>query len=57
MKVISICIISIFFLQQTAGQCLGSEKLYKDYYKKNISNLDPIEGIWSASTTFKIYNN
>lgn len=42
---------------QIYGQPLGSEYEYKDYYKNNISTLDPIEGIWSVNCNFKIYKD
>ena len=52
--------LTIIFLvlttSQLFGQCLGSEEAFKDFYKKNISTLDPIEGVWSANCTFKFYN-
>jgi len=41
---------------QSLGQCLGTEEAFKDLYKKNITTLDPLEGIWSANSTVKIYN-
>lgn len=41
---------------QTFGQCLDSEQAFKEYYKKNISTIDPIEGIWSISTGVKYYD-
>ncbi len=37
-------------------QCLETEDAYKDFYNKNISTLDPIEGVWSVSRSVKLYN-
>ena len=56
MKIIFTTIIAIFFTLQTFGQCLDSEQAFKEYYKKNISTIDPIEGIWSISTGVKYYD-
>jgi|GEM_PF-2306473 len=41
----------------TGAQCLKSEQEYKDYYEKNIVNLDPIEGIWDVSYKFNRYDD
>jgi S1-C subfamily serine protease len=49
-------IIQTVFVSEIFGQCLGGEQAFKDYYKKNISTLDHLEGIWSANSTIKIYN-
>jgi len=59
MKVILKSLTTILFsliTSQSFGQCLGTEGAFKDFYKKNISTLDPLEGIWSANSTVKIYN-
>lgn len=56
MKTIFYIIIAISFSSQTLGQCLTSEQAYKDYYKQNISTLNPIEGIWSVTENDKIYD-
>lgn len=56
MKIIFTTIIAISFVLQTFGQCLDSEQAFKEYYKKNISTLNPIEGIWSISTNVKFYD-
>jgi S1-C subfamily serine protease len=45
-----------FLALQSFSQCLSSEESFKDYFKKNISTIEPIEGIWSANSTVKIYN-
>jgi S1-C subfamily serine protease len=50
-------IISIAFTAfQSYSQCLGSEQSFKDYFKNNVSTSDPIEGIWSANSTLKVYD-
>ena len=46
----------LLFVSKIFGQCLGNEQAFKDYYKKSISTLDPIEGIWSSNSTTKVYN-
>lgn len=56
MKSIFITIIALSFALQTFGQCLNSEQAYKEYYKKNINTLNPIEGIWSISFNEKVYD-
>jgi S1-C subfamily serine protease len=38
------------------AQNLSSEEDYKRYFKENINNLEPIEGIWSTSGTEKLYD-
>ena len=55
MKII-ITVIAILFATQSFGQCLGNELAFKDYYKKNVSTLDQIEGIWSTTSVVKIYD-
>ncbi len=57
MKKLLTIIISIFIAINSYGQALASEYEYKEYFKKNISTLDPIEGIWSENRYFKIYRN
>jgi S1-C subfamily serine protease len=56
MKIIYTAIITALFATQSFGQCLGTEEEFKDYFKKNIPTLEPIEGIWSANSNTKIYN-
>jgi S1-C subfamily serine protease len=56
MKTIFMSIIAMSFALQTFGQCLNSEQAFKEYYKTNISTLNPIEGIWSATVNEKIYD-
>jgi hypothetical protein len=48
-------IFAIFFALLSNSQDLSSKSEYKDYFRKNISNLDPIEGIWSVSVTVSEY--
>jgi len=38
-----------FLSKISYAQCLNSETEFKDYFDKNISTLDPIEGIWNIS--------
>ena len=56
MKILGTTLITISFALQIFGQCLETEQMFKNYFKKNISSLDPIEGIWSANQTTKIYD-
>jgi S1-C subfamily serine protease len=49
-------IIAVSYAVQTFGQCLNSEQAYEKYFKENITNLNPIEGIWSVTETDKIYD-
>jgi S1-C subfamily serine protease len=56
MKTIFATLIGLSFTLLTFGQCLNSEQAFKEYYKQNISTLDPIEGIWSISTSAKQYD-
>jgi len=56
MKTISLLIIGILSFLQISGQCLNSETEFRDFYKKNLSSLDPIEGIWSITQTVKAYD-
>ncbi|MFH1297563.1 MAG: hypothetical protein ABIJ04_09860 [Bacteroidota bacterium] len=56
MRLFLMTIIAIFIAGHTCGQCLSSEQAFKDYYKKDISSLDQIEGIWSCNKTTKIYD-
>ena len=46
----------LIFLTNIFGQCLESESEYKKYFKTNIQNLDPIEGIWSPSYKTTCYD-
>jgi S1-C subfamily serine protease len=39
------------------AQCLEERVKYEEYYEKNISNLNPLEGFWSVSFTAKLYLN
>jgi S1-C subfamily serine protease len=55
-KKIFVAALYSLFVSNIYGQCLGDEQAFKDYFNKNISNLDPVEGIWSANSTMKIYN-
>jgi len=58
MKIVFAAIIATILVLQTSGQGLNSEQEFKEYYRKNISTIDPIEGIWSVSFTVKnIYQN
>jgi S1-C subfamily serine protease len=57
MKRIGIIIIVIIYSIRIFGQCLGSEQVYKEYFNKNISTIDPIEGIYSVDNTYKMYQN
>jgi S1-C subfamily serine protease len=56
MRKILIAIFTISTALQSFSQCLSSEESFKDYFNKNISTIEPIEGIWSANSTTKIYN-
>lgn len=56
MKKTLFIIISIVTAMHSFGQCLSSEQSFKDYFTKNISTNEPIEGIWSLNLTVKIYN-
>ena len=56
MKTIFTTIIALSFAIQALGQCLNSEQAFKEFYKQNISTLDPIEGLWSTSSTVKFYD-
>ena len=56
MRKILIAIFTLFTSLHSFGQCLSSEESFKDYFKKNISIIDPIEGVWSTNITTKIYN-
>ena len=51
----NLIILFFFFSINSFGQCLNSENDFKEYFKKNISSLDPIEGIWSVNYTEKSY--
>jgi clan AA aspartic protease (TIGR02281 family) len=55
MKKIIVLLIAIIISSHSFGQCLGGEDYYKEYFKQNISSLDPIEGIWNCTTTGKTY--
>ena len=37
------------------GQTLTSEESYRNYFVANKDSIDPIEGIWSVSTTQEFY--
>lgn len=39
------------------AQCWKNRAEWETYFKAKISNLDPIEGIWSNSNTVKVYDN
>lgn len=41
----------LLFTLPAFSQNLYSEEGFKDYFKKNADSLDPIEGIWTVSTT------
>lgn len=46
-----ILIFSIVLIENIYSQTYLNEDEFKGYLKDNISNLDPLEGIWSASAT------
>lgn len=56
MKTTFTTIIALSFAIQVFGQCLNSEQAFKEYFKQNVASLDPIEGIWSTSSTDKFYD-
>nr|WP_315218436.1 trypsin-like peptidase domain-containing protein [uncultured Flavobacterium sp.] len=53
-RTIIILLFSISFYVSKA-QSLSSEESYRDYFKKNMTTLDPIEGIWSMNVTTTTY--
>ncbi len=56
-KLFFLFILNLFFcVNCVTAQCLSSEQEYKDYFDKNIQNLDPIEGIWSQNFVLTEYN-
>ncbi len=55
-KFVLTTVILSLFVHKSFGQCLGNEQAFKDYYIKNITTIDLLEGIWSTNTTIKIYN-
>ena len=56
MKTLFMSIIAVSFAVLSFGQCLNSEQAYEKYFKENIANLNPIEGIWSISINEKVYD-
>lgn len=52
------CIFIITILYYNVfSQELNSRKYWENYFNNNINTLNPIEGIWSASYTMKIYDS
>lgn len=51
-------ILPLFFLFSASlqAQKLTSEELFKEYFTSQSDSLDPIEGIWTVSTTQEFYN-
>jgi len=51
-------ILPLFFLISASlqAQKLTSEELFKEYFTSQSDSLDPIEGIWTVSTTQEFYN-
>lgn len=50
--ILFLCSISFYV---SNAQSLSSEDSYREYFKKNLKTLDPIEGIWSMNITSKDY--
>jgi S1-C subfamily serine protease len=47
----------VFLIVQTINaQCAKSRTEWENYFKERINYLDPIEGIWDASRTLKLYS-
>jgi S1-C subfamily serine protease len=57
MKKVILLFIFLYLSFNHLAQCFQTEEEFKDYYTKNISKLDPIEGIWSVNATFKLFNS
>ena len=58
MKISNLITLSVFigiFTFKSFGQCFNTANDFKQYYKTNLATIDPIEGLWSASRTVKIY--
>lgn len=49
-------ILALTLLTKTFGQCSETESSFKEYVRKNIQTIDPIEGIWTVTSTLKIYD-
>jgi len=45
----------LFISFYSKGQTLTSEDSYRNYFVSNKDSIDPIEGIWSVSTTQEFY--
>lgn len=53
-----VCVFILGITHLTAfTQCNKSIEEYNSYFKKNIINLDPIEGVWKVSRTTRMYLN
>ena len=55
-KTLHIFIVFLSMTIQLNAQCLNSKAEFENYFLTNISNLDPIEGIWSMSAGAKTFN-
>ncbi|HQW00179.1 MAG TPA: hypothetical protein PLZ91_07630 [Bacteroidia bacterium] len=54
MKKLSVLILLLISFY-SKGQTLTSEESYRNYFVANKDSIDPIEGIWSVSTTQEFY--
>lgn len=55
MKIITTTFIATLFAIKVCGQCETLQTV-KDYIQKNISTIDPIEGLWSLNLTISYYD-
>ena len=54
MKKLSVLLL-LFISFYSKGQTLTSEESYRNYFVSHKDSIDPIEGIWSVSTTQEFY--
>lgn len=56
-KIISLFALVCCGMLSVNAQPFRFQAEWEHYFKNNANNLDPIEGVWSLSVNYKIYNN